>query len=72
MAYAYGYSKLADKERSESQKGRSDFSSVISVGVVQTLENETLHVKDDQSDKRNGIFCFNYTINLMHIHISKR
>ena len=43
--YAYDYSELystADKQRLESQKKRSDFSSVfsVSVHVVQTLENE--------------------------------
>ena len=69
MPYAYGlygYSKLyaiADKEGSESQTGQSNFCSVFSVSVVQTLENEirfdinfTCKAKDDQSDCRIGIF----------------
>ena len=45
MAYAYGYSELhstVDKERSKSQKGRSDFSSMSSVSVVQTLEMKSV------------------------------
>ena len=43
MAYAYSYYELlstAHKQRSESQKGWSDFFEVFSVSVVQTLKNE--------------------------------
>ena len=78
MAYANGCSELystADKERSESQKGRSDFSSVLSVSVVQTLENkirfDTNFACKRLSERSKDRHILFYTINSMQIK-SKR
>ena len=76
MAYAYGYSELysaADKECSESQKGRSDFSSVFSVSVVQTLENETgfdiNFTCKGRSERSKDQYSWLDTTKSMHIYI---
>ena len=76
VRYTYGYSELystADKERSESQKELTDFSSEFSVIVVQNLKNEirfdiNFMVKDNQRDRRiSSLYFVLYTINSMHI-----
>ena len=63
------------KEPSESQKGRGDSSSVLSVSVVQTLENEirfdVQYTCKERSERSKDRYVLFYTINSMHLRIAK-